>query len=759
MFYEYLLTAFKVVVGLITTTRLVYAALIAFGIYVLWVCFALIFSYQRKFYKNSTKLYNFLRKSANNSLLIDSVDKYASRISSGFLHGWRKFKREGNGKPSEYIKRREVLDVEVNGGVLNQGKSFMRAYIWLVVLLSFVFNLAFLGNSQTITCYILAESMVLPLVLLFALKIFYFLYTVIKQQLYKSDVEVFYDTIDLLDASFGGVEGVRVANQRVVFDNDETLASTQTKEESKQEADEQAEVKETENAALEENKEPEENEVEETNPLDRFDVFKKKNIDVSKLMNETPKSSSSLPYINVDSDYVIKDDGVDAVIKKPLANANNGSEILGGIMQDMSSIKKSSNFIDVDKPIAKIDEEKIDELTKESKEEPKQEVKLEDPFDSLSSFEVKNDVAETPAKEETQETNPSDSIPSVEAKDEILPETDETPKTEEGKIQTEPETKDEVSDEQKQELASIVDSFKPKKSTLASGGMVIERNERITRRERPVSEPQQTYVEEQNENLYDDNSNDFTQDEINHLSTNDNADTVLNSLHGFGTTGNGYNNNYEPQYVEPQQNQFATQPTFGQDYGYQPPYSQNNYMNQINTNFAGVQQTPVYGGYGTYQNDFNQTNYQNDYSQPQFDDYGENIEESEEIDDGEELRHLKPIINRTPAKKELRKSSVKVESKKAEKLAKSTPAKKETKVTKKIEKVVEEPMAKRGRPKKQIFDETLSIKNDQEFDEVLSRAEKLMRKSDEGLSQSQSKRIEKELKMLMDAMNRYKESK
>ena len=32
-----------------------------------------------------------------------------------------------------------------------------------------------------------------------------------------------------------------------------------------------------------------------------------------------------------------------------------------------------------------------------------------------------------------------------------------------------------------------------------------------------------------------------------------------------------------------------------------------------------------------------------------------------------------------------------------------------------------------------------------------------MKKSESGLSASQSKRIEKELKMLMDAMNKYKE--
>jgi len=68
-------------------------------------------------------------------------------------------------------------------------------------------------------------------------------------------------------------------------------------------------------------------------------------------------------------------------------------------------------------------------------------------------------------------------------------------------------------------------------------------------------------------------------------------------------------------------------------------------------------------------------------------------------------------------------------------------------------------MAKRGRPKKQEVSETMVIKNDKEFEQILARAEKLMRKSDEGLSASQSKRIEKELKVLIDAMNRYKESK
>ena len=78
---------------------------------------------------------------------------------------------------------------------------------------------------------------------------------------------------------------------------------------------------------------------------------------------------------------------------------------------------------------------------------------------------------------------------------------------------------------------------------------------------------------------------------------------------------------------------------------------------------------------------------------------------------------------------------------------------------KKSEKEEVSDMAKRGRPKKQEVSESMVIENDKQFNEVLSRAEKLMRKSDEGLSESQSKRIEKEIKILMDAMNRYKESR
>ena len=62
----------------------------------------------------------------------------------------------------------------------------------------------------------------------------------------------------------------------------------------------------------------------------------------------------------------------------------------------------------------------------------------------------------------------------------------------------------------------------------------------------------------------------------------------------------------------------------------------------------------------------------------------------------------------------------------------------------------------RGRPKK-VAEGELVIKTDKQFEEVLQRAEKLMRKSEEALSSSQAKRVEKSLKELIDAMTKYKE--
>ena len=72
----------------------------------------------------------------------------------------------------------------------------------------------------------------------------------------------------------------------------------------------------------------------------------------------------------------------------------------------------------------------------------------------------------------------------------------------------------------------------------------------------------------------------------------------------------------------------------------------------------------------------------------------------------------------------------------------------------------EKPKRGRGRPRKEVSSSgELVITNDKEFEDALVRAEKLMRKNEEPLSASQTKRIEKQIKELVDAMTKYKEGK
>lgn len=728
--YDYLLTAYKVIVGLVADNRqrLIIAALIAFGFYLVWICVSLYFSFQRKFSRRCVKLYSYIRKNQLDSHSMDMLDSKIEHISSGFYHGWKKFKKSSGMNPSDFINRRDALDIEVSGGVLNQGKSFMRTFIFITSALLFMFNLAYLGNETMITTYLVAEALVLPLVYFAIMKLFYFLYTSIKQQLYKQDIECFYDLIALLDDIFGG-QTVAVPRTTYIQKEDVIIPAEGEGQNALQPEQEQAEVAEGEESA--ENvvaAEEESVEEEPANTLDKYDVFKKKNIDVDKIINEVPHNSgTSLPYINVDSDYVIKDDENKETIKIVGEDATSTSIL--GMMQDRASLKKNNaNFLDVDKDVAKIDEEKLAEINAEPEKEEEKEV---DPFGSLGQFEVAENAVQI--GEEVADEKPEEAFEIVEEKSELEEIKEESEVKEEPVIvPVGPESnEDEVSDEERESIAVAVSGFKAKKSKLASGGVVIERNQPIVRRERPVQYEEPVEVvpvqpePEPQEYL-------SVSEEIQHIDINENTDSILNSIKS--AAGGAYDPNYQG-YPDP----YASQ-VYGQNYGYQQnPYGQN---------YAGGYMEPQPNPYGGYAG--------NPYAQPQqtYQDvnqnpYNQNFNAYDEAED--DYENEEDVVEETPVSKTTKKVRTKEEEPRPRNLRKKSEAK--------VAEDLKTAAKTRGRPKKQEVSESMTIKNDKEFDEVLSRAEKLMRKSEEGLSASQSKRIEKELKILMDAMNRYKESK
>ena len=746
MIYDYLLTAFKLMVGLITTEILIYGALGALGFYLIWICFSLAGSFQKKFNRNCVKLYNFVKKNNFNANEVNSVDFKASKISSGFSHGWKRFKSASYGKPSDFITRRDALDVEVTGGVLNQGKTFMRAFINVFTFVLFLVNFAYLGNNNALTCYLISESLVLPLIFFAIAKILYFLYTSVKQQLYKADIECLYELLYLLDEKFAKNETPVQTVAHTFVQGEDEIATTEGEE---LELKPEEPVEEAEQS---ENNQPEESveEVtEEESAASKYDFFKKKNIDVDKLVSEVPKTSSSLPFINVDSDYVIKDDEAPAV-SKSITNLENGSALLGGMMQDMSSIKNKQKEEKVEEPAAESNEEiKVDaepaeseeteaeeqkeEKTEDVKTEPEGEVNSANVFDSLDAFEVAEN-AETPIEEPKVEENKEEpeAEPVQEEVEEVKLEIPDVEPIEIQKPEPEPEeveesVEDEISEEKKESIATVVGGFKAK-SKLASGGVVIERNEPIARRN--------SYEPVHTESFEDDYDNGYVEEYpqkrgITQLSAESNTDNILNS---FRSSAGGYEE--YPSYSTGMQggmyNQGYGAPQYNQGYG----YPQAGYGQPVNTGYGvqGYQQAQPQGfnAYGSNVQNYNDNAY--DEEVEEFEDYED--EEVEETVKSPTKKAVKRSKEDEPRPRNLRKKESEKKTAMAEEILKSK---------------------NRGRPKKQVFDETVTIKNDKEFDEVLSRAEKLMKKSESGLSASQSKRIEKELKMLMDAMNKYKE--
>jgi len=448
-------------------------------------------------------------------------------------------------------------------------------------------------------------------------------------------------------------------------------------------------------------------------------------------MNETPKSDSSLPYINVDSDYVIKDD--DQVGSKQVGQDDNMSTIFGGMLQNTSGIKKNT-FVDLEKGKAEIDEDKLEKMSAAANEiiEEKAEESAEEPVVEEPKEEEK---AEEPAETETPKEEPEASFKekkfSVEVnRNEDIPfkknekienslTEDMTPNSNKF-FEIEKNEKEDYS-LQEENIANVVSGFKASRSKLASGGMIIERNEPIAKRERggyftenntePAPAPAAPVYEQ-------------PKPEITRPVAEDNTESVLNTLK---TGGSGYDAGYTGNQV------FAPSTNYGvggydQGYGYSA---------------APMYQQPQMGGYA-YNNQSVYSNYnQSGYGMgmqemPQnqvYEDYEEEVEEeivSEEVPKKKKTVRTKENEPRPRNLKSGSKKSVKEEPKEVE---------------------------KRGRPRKQEVSENMVIENDKQFNEVLARAEKLMRKNEQGLSESQSKRIEKEIKILMDAMNRYKESK
>lgn len=607
--YEYLVTTFNVLAALITSNLLVSIALFGLAIFIIWIVLQLAFSFQRKFYVKSFKLYNLIKNNENNTECLEIVDKNAEPISSGFARGWKRFRNSNKNKPSDCITRYESLDQDINSGFLNSGKSLMKSYIWLVTIILFIFNLAYIDSQQTSSVIgALALSLVLPAITYVVLKIFYFTYTSIRQQLYKSDVEGFCDLIDLLDQKFGVNEIVEtrpaqniVVEQTAVQVSDETELTSEAAEDAANSLD----------VTEQENKEVSEETAEETKvqepakkikTIDDYDVFKKKNIDVDKIINEIPNSekrNSSIPYINVDSNYVIGDDDRQENKKLDETSLNDMLDAKPVIAEESDELETKQNAKETAETVEPV--VNVQEVTKNednTSDGPEDEEYLED--DDILYEILDGDDSEYI---EPDEEDLSENLNNYSYQNEVA---------------------------QEEKLSRTIEQNAPNESSEASS----------------------------------DGKSEHT------LSKEEKMSAILDIIKGFKFSKDERNGETQNEPVE-------------------------------KTNAVSLNNNEAKSTY-----------------------YDE----------------VKPSTDKVENLVKTNNEPEKIISKKQDSKTETVPQIKKS----------------RGRPKNQVDINSLEITNDKEFNDVLARAEKLMRKSEQGLSQSQSKRIENELKLLIEAMNKYR---
>ena len=215
--FEYIVTAFKVIVGVFTADRLTIFASIMIGVLLLWVLFSLLFSFQSKFSRGCRRI----------SLLVDTKGltpetypkfiELASKLPDSFLRGWKTFEHADSGLPSQYLKRAECLDLELSGGLFNQNRSVIRSYISFFTVLFALLGLASRGSEGPLTAYTLAESLVIPFLFALISMLIYYLYTALRQHQYRVCVEDFNEMLDILNE--------KVENCEIEFDSKNSEAS------------------------------------------------------------------------------------------------------------------------------------------------------------------------------------------------------------------------------------------------------------------------------------------------------------------------------------------------------------------------------------------------------------------------------------------------------------------------------------------------------------------------------------------------------
>lgn len=739
--YDYIVTAFNVLAGLITKEILMAISFVGIGIFLVWITLQLAFCFQRRFNSKCIKMYNFIKNNENNAECAEFIQSKSKKVSVGLSRGWKKFTTSSHGKPSDFITREEVLDKEINSGFLNNGRSIMKSYIWVVTVVLFIFNLSLVSTQAIDVVKALSFALVLPAITYFILKIFYYAYNNIRQQIYKSNVEILYEFLQLLDERFAKQD-----NQNINIINnvraEQTESENETTEFDSELAEEMEDDESLDNETLNENVEAEPLEDYEANEEATFDDGDEANAPLTQTDDTTKNLMEDEESLQ--SDDANQED--DEVLVASSDQVTEDDVIPEETHDELEAINTSSQNEQAD-----TNEEEPNESDDEVLEDVMDE---EDEFaeDMVDEDEVEEDVepvvSDEPAVSETTEPQTEEVDQSIADQYDIFKKKNidvekiinETPKSAEKysrqyiNVDSDYILNDDYIDEEE----STANDKEPVETTKsvneASTGEVeaqVKEDEVQTDEAESVEKDEVSADEELGEKLSEfSKSNEVAQEEK--LSSIEDDYEASGTVYASGGK-RVHKSKLADGGVEIVKNDYRRKPHSNKSGSGVPNVD----IHELKTDDEDT--VP-----GKLENIAPKT---------------ENNPQKNDSDLSEESAEM-PKNQQSEAASETNKKGD-GETKKSSNTKPKSQRRKRIKTNKKGDDEVEESQTKksRGRPKNEIDANSLEITNDRQFNDVLARAEKLMRKSEEGLSQSQSKRIENELKLLIEAMNKYKEKR
>ena len=252
---DYITTVFNLITGLVDADKLVLLALIGLGVILIWQLISLLTNFHSHLAKRCRRISKFLTVNGLSSSNYNNFLALIAKMPQEFIRGYKTFEHASYGLPSDYIKRFDSIDVETNGGMLNHGKSFLKAFINAYTIVLALLSLALLGADEAITGFALADSLLVPVLFLILAKTLYFIFNAIKQQQYRVAVDEFNEMLDIMNEKIENNDNLPGPDVLALADEiQEDVEKNEIQDNPQTEPDEQKEEPEIQSEEIEEEK-------------------------------------------------------------------------------------------------------------------------------------------------------------------------------------------------------------------------------------------------------------------------------------------------------------------------------------------------------------------------------------------------------------------------------------------------------------------------------------------------------------------------